>query len=71
MDRKERKVFVEVNRLRGQEGLGEKLDRYRQSRDQYERLLKGRESGPSVPVQRSQRQGTAHGRVRGTVDGAS
>jgi hypothetical protein len=70
MDKKERKVFAEVNRLRDDQGLGEKLDRYRQSRDQYERLLKGRqENGPSVPLQRTQQQTSAHGRIRGVVDG--
>ena len=63
MDKKERKVFAEVDRLRGDEGLGEKLDRYRQSRDQYERLFKGhKESGPSLPLQRP---ASARGRVRG------
>jgi hypothetical protein len=70
MDKKERKVFAEVNRLRDDQGLGEKLDRYRQSRDQYERLLKGRqENSPSVPLQRTQQQTSAHGRIRGVVDG--
>jgi hypothetical protein len=70
MDKKERKVFAEVNRLRGDQGLGEKLDRYRQSREQYERLLKGRqESGPAIPLQRSQRETSAQGRIRGIVDG--
>jgi len=72
MDKKERKVFAEVDRLRGDQGLGEKLDRYRQSRDQYERLFKGRkESGPAsaLPLQRTQRQTSEHGRIRGVVDG--
>lgn len=73
MDKKESKLFEEVERLRSEDGgLGEKLDRYRQSRGQYERLVKGREeTGPSVPLQRSRRQATAHGRIRGIVDGAS
>jgi hypothetical protein len=73
MDRKERKVFAEVNRLRSEEGgLGEKLERYRQSRDQYERLLKGRrESGsaPPLPLQRSQDHSSVHGHIRGVVGG--
>lgn len=73
MDKKERKLFEEVERLRVEEGgLGEKLDRYRQSRGRYERVVKGRdEAGPSVPVQRSRRQASAKGRIRGIVDGAS
>jgi len=71
MDRKERKVFAEVDRLRDDQGLGEKLDRYRQARDQYERLFKGRkETGPAPALtpQRSQRQTSARGRIRGIVD---
>lgn len=73
MDKKERKLFKEIERLRGEDsGLGEKLERYRESRGQYERLVKGREeSGPSIPLQRSRRQATAKGRIRGIVDGAS
>jgi len=73
MDKKESRLFEEVERLRGEDGgLGEKLDRYRQSRGHYERLVKGREeSGPSVPLQRSRRQASARGRIRGIVDGAS
>lgn len=73
MDKKESKLFKEVERLRGEDGgLGEKLDRYRQSRGHYERLVKGREeTEPSVPLQRSRRRATSQGRIRGIVDGAS
>jgi hypothetical protein len=72
MDKKESKLFEEVERLRGEDGLGAKLDRYRRSRGRYERLVKGHEeTAPSVPLQRSRRQATAHGRIRGIVDGAS
>jgi hypothetical protein len=74
MDKKERRVFAEVSRLRSNQGLGEKLDRYRESRDQYERLLEGqRDVAPasSLPLQRSQRQASAHGRIRGIVDGSA
>lgn len=64
MDKKERKLFKELERLRVEDGgLGEKLERYRQSRAHYDRLVKGREdtSRSSLPVQGSQRRASAHG----------
>jgi hypothetical protein len=64
MDKKERKLFKELDRLRVEDGgLGEKLERYRQSRAHYDRLVKGREdtSRASLPVQGSQRRASAHG----------
>jgi hypothetical protein len=64
MDKKERKLFKELERLRVEDGgLGEKLERYRQSRAHYDRLVKGREdtSRASLPVQGSQRRASAHG----------
>jgi hypothetical protein len=64
MDKRERKLFKELERLRVEDGgLGEKLERYRQSRAQYDRLVKGREdtSRASLPVQGSRRRASAHG----------
>lgn len=64
MDKKERKLFKELERLRVEDGgLGEKLERYRQSRAHYERLVKGREdtNRASLPVQGSQRRASTHG----------
>jgi hypothetical protein len=67
MDESERDtdVFQEVERLRREDsGLGDKLERYRQSRGHYERLVGRGETAPSVPLQRSRRQATAEGRVK-------
>lgn len=75
MDKREANVFKEVERLRGREGgLGEQLDRYRQSRDQYEKLRSGQpqEKGPSIPLKGSPRQaGAARSTPRGAFGRAS
>jgi hypothetical protein len=67
MTDRDKDLFDQVGRFRSREGgLGAQLDRYRRSREEYDKLLRGREAAPSVPLQRGRKQRAA-GRLRGSV----
>jgi hypothetical protein len=68
MDERDKKLFDQVDEFRTREGgLSDQLNRYRDSREEYEKLLRGgRDTRPPSPLERVRRQRAA-GRLRGAI----
>lgn len=66
---RDKEVFERVEEVRGREGgLSEQLERYRHSRDEYEKIFRrSRETTPSAPLERVRRQRSA-GHLREAID---
>lgn len=68
MNDRDKELFEQVDQFRSRNGgLSDQLERYRRSREEYEKLIRGRDEAPSVPLERGRRQRAA-GRLKGAID---